>query len=566
MTDESSWLLRMHRQAVPTGSRGREDVLTRLGLGPDHGGASGAHDAFDAQISEKREAGVLSSDLSWPAVLTVFPRGGDTRNTRRASIQGPGSGARKIEDDPPLAREEGVQRKNKQISFKGFWPLLLSGFDFTSPPVTAPNNEPSAAGACSSRAKKTCTNLASPSSSAAQPPTLSRNAKSAASTITRPGPKARRLRDAAKSIPWGAVGDVNIGKGSVVVNGYDYGLGVLHRLRQGLRWMGRRTRCWWAGGTWLGSNLMCLGIVSQPNTSTITGKGAVMDWYLPCNVRPQPNVTRYDSATNCYVSVKGQEYHAAAGQLCPGLEPLAWLDLAHLTVPPLFAELHTPNSGFVNADLTMILMRRNQMNLGHYFCVASQVLLCLSLGGVILMMAETYEQRMMRSAQIEAWSTDICKPALSGYRPNAGKGGLRKTDQRKTFLPFARPWSPTCSACCCRRRWINSTIHNLAELVLVRGLCGKFCFSIQFVVGVELAGTLVLPSSFCRSSRTTPTPVLLAFVRGLPGILIAITSRKWTYVGWMIIYLLPLPIWTGMLPAYAFLALERVFVGADAQG
>ena len=30
-----------------------------------------------------------------------------------------------------------------------------------------------------------------------------------------------------------------------------------------------------------------------------------------------------------------------------------------------------------------------------------------------------------------------------------------------------------------RRRWINSTIHNLMELVLVRNLCGTFCFSMQ---------------------------------------------------------------------------------------
>lgn len=27
-----------------------------------------------------------------------------------------------------------------------------------------------------------------------------------------------------------------------------------------------------------------------------------------------------------------------------------------------------------------------------------------------------------------------------------------------------------------RRRWINSTIHNLMELLLVRNLCGTFCF------------------------------------------------------------------------------------------
>jgi hypothetical protein len=46
-----------------------------------------------------------------------------------------------------------------------------------------------------------------------------------------------------------------------------------------------------------------------------------------------------------------------------------------------------------------------------------------------------------------------------------------------------------------RRRWINSTVHNLAELVLVRDLCGTFCFSMQFVVGMELAGTLVLPAA-----------------------------------------------------------------------
>lgn len=46
-----------------------------------------------------------------------------------------------------------------------------------------------------------------------------------------------------------------------------------------------------------------------------------------------------------------------------------------------------------------------------------------------------------------------------------------------------------------RRRWINSTVHNLMELVLVRDLCGTFCFSMQFVVFIELIGTLVLPAA-----------------------------------------------------------------------
>lgn len=46
-----------------------------------------------------------------------------------------------------------------------------------------------------------------------------------------------------------------------------------------------------------------------------------------------------------------------------------------------------------------------------------------------------------------------------------------------------------------RRRWINSTIHNLMELVLVRDLCGTFCFSMQFIVFIELIGTVVLPAA-----------------------------------------------------------------------
>ena len=115
-----------------------------------------------------------------------------------------------------------------------------------------------------------------------------------------------------------------------------------------------------------------------------------------------------------------------------------------------------------------------------------------------------------------------------------------------------------------RRRWINSTIHNLAELLLVRDLCGTFCFSMQFVVGMELAGTLVLPAAIAFTiylivvsiipggPNTTIPLILLAIVLGLPGVLIVVTSRKIAYVGWMLIYLISLPVWNGILPAYAF--------------
>ena len=46
-----------------------------------------------------------------------------------------------------------------------------------------------------------------------------------------------------------------------------------------------------------------------------------------------------------------------------------------------------------------------------------------------------------------------------------------------------------------RRRWINSTVHNLCELVFLPELCGFCCFSMRFIVFVDLLGTIVSVSS-----------------------------------------------------------------------
>lgn len=114
-----------------------------------------------------------------------------------------------------------------------------------------------------------------------------------------------------------------------------------------------------------------------------------------------------------------------------------------------------------------------------------------------------------------------------------------------------------------RRRWINSTVHNLFELLLIRDLCGTFCFSMQFVIGIELIGTLVLPLAICFTvyvivfaiaSEPTPviTLVILAVILGLPGMIVIITATRWSYILWMFIYFLALPIWNFILPVYAF--------------
>ncbi|KAJ7674350.1 chitin synthase-domain-containing protein [Mycena rosella] len=316
----------------------------------------------------------------------------------------------------------------------------------------------------------------------------------------------------------GAVGTDNIGNGSVVINGYDYDFGAFHHPQAGSTFPDGKTNPLFVGGWGLAgndasflfqkTNQNCLGIVSKSNGSAITGTNAEMDWYFPCNVRPQtgttsPNVTAYTAATNCHVTVKGQlNTMKPQGQVyftwddvrntkrnlavfessVLDLELLAWLDPAQVTFPAVFNEMKAAGSTWSNVDLTMHLMRRDQMQLGHCLqdmitvgfidtnsigCVASQVLLYISLifivGVVIIRFAmavmfqwffsqklgnfpkETYEQRMTRSAEIEAWTNDIYLPAPSGYRPNVGKGGVglkSKQEKRRTFLPSHSRFTP----------------------------------------------------------------------------------------------------------------------------
>jgi chitin synthase len=58
-------------------------------------------------------------------------------------------------------------------------------------------------------------------------------------------------------------------------------------------------------------------------------------------------------------------------------------------------------------------------------------------------------------------------------------------------------------------------------------------------------------------SITSPTVqviplILLALILGLPGVLIIVTAHSPSYMIWMLIYLISLPIWNFVLPTYAF--------------
>ncbi|KAL7774021.1 hypothetical protein CFE70_003990 [Pyrenophora teres f. teres 0-1] len=114
-----------------------------------------------------------------------------------------------------------------------------------------------------------------------------------------------------------------------------------------------------------------------------------------------------------------------------------------------------------------------------------------------------------------------------------------------------------------RRRWINSTIHNLIELIPLTQLCGFCCFSMRFIVFLDLLSTVVQPVivvyigyliyMLVYSPDVVPVTafILLGAIYGLQAI-IFIIRRKWEMIGWMIIYIFATPVFAFGLPLYSF--------------
>lgn len=114
-----------------------------------------------------------------------------------------------------------------------------------------------------------------------------------------------------------------------------------------------------------------------------------------------------------------------------------------------------------------------------------------------------------------------------------------------------------------RRRWINSTVHNLMELIPMAQLCGFCCFSMRFIVFVDLLSTVVQPVTIAYiaylivevATKSTIIPVtafiMLGAIYGLQA-LIFIFRRKWEMIGWMILYILAIPVFSFGLPLYSF--------------
>ncbi|RPD61627.1 glycosyltransferase family 2 protein [Lentinus tigrinus ALCF2SS1-7] len=114
-----------------------------------------------------------------------------------------------------------------------------------------------------------------------------------------------------------------------------------------------------------------------------------------------------------------------------------------------------------------------------------------------------------------------------------------------------------------RRRWINSTVHNLGELVFLDQLCGFCCFSMRFVVMIDLLSTIIQPVTVAyivyliylgvgpHAKIPILSIILIAAVYGLQA-LVFILRRKWDMVGWMLFYILAIPAFSFFLPLYSF--------------
>lgn len=156
------------------------------------------------------------------------------------------------------------------------------------------------------------------------------------------------------------------------------------------------------------------------------------------------------------------------------LDRLQYLDKANINYPAFFDQLYPRNTTWANRDISSTAFKLHvtkefdcleqmvgvgQIDSQSIGCVASQVELYLSLVfilGVVLarfFMAvifgwclswrlgaygknQTAEQRKRRRDEIEAWSSDIYRPAPARYRPNA-----KKTVLKKPILPHSSRFS-----------------------------------------------------------------------------------------------------------------------------
>jgi len=141
-------------------------------------------------------------------------------------------------------------------------------------------------------------------------------------------------------------------------------------------------------------------------------------------------------------------------------------------------------------------------------------------------------------------------------------------DRSLTFIPEAACWTIVPHTfkilLSQRRRWINSTIHNMFELLRVNTMCGVCCVSMKVVVFIDLVATMILPASYCYAMwliflvffQDLPVSTILLVLYGIimgVQVVVFILRSRWDYIWWFFVYFsVGLPVFYLVLPVYSF--------------
>lgn len=164
----------------------------------------------------------------------------------------------------------------------------------------------------------------------------------------------------------------------------------------------------------------------------------------------------------------------------------------------------------------------------------------------------TLHQKNLLSLGEDRYLTTLALKHFPSYRTKFTPDAICKT-----VVPDS--WSVLLSQ---RRRWINSTIHNLLELLLLKNLCGFCIFSMRFIIFMDLFSTVILPSTVIYMMYLMSKTIqdhftakmslfMICSVYGLQ-VLVFMLKKQWQHIGWMIIYILALPLFGLFIPIYSF--------------
>ncbi len=154
-------------------------------------------------------------------------------------------------------------------------------------------------------------------------------------------------------------------------------------------------------------------------------------------------------------------------------------------------------------------------------------------------------------------------------------------DMSLSFVPIASCWTIVPDQfkilLSQRRRWINSTFHNMWELMKVNTMCGFCCISMNTIIIVDTICTLILPASIIYGAAYTYTAIvdaagLSTVTISLYGVLfgaqmlIFLARSRFDYLLWFLVYLiLGVPVFYFILPVYSFWHMDDFSWGTTRQ-